>query len=150
MCIFDVHICCIRLGIKHRYCRIHQTDSLPLRQFLIVLKFHSLFLLTEKYGNRYIAKPSFINSYSLTGFHFLCKPTAVFRPCFSFCLQTCTKSWDFSGNRITVHWVTKNIEKLLLPLVQEGFIPINTNAMFSMHANNLKSTRIQRIWIEYE
>ena len=46
-----------RLSIKHRYRRIHQTDSLSLRQFLMDLKFHSVFLLTEKYGNSYIAKP---------------------------------------------------------------------------------------------
>ena len=45
------------LSIKHRYRRIHQTDSLSLRQFLMDLKFHSVFLLTEKYGNSYIAKP---------------------------------------------------------------------------------------------
>ena len=51
--------------IKHRYRRIHQTDSLALRQFLMDLKFHSVFLLTEKYGNRYIAKPSFINNHRL-------------------------------------------------------------------------------------
>ena len=72
MLLFSIHMCCIRLGIKHRYCRIHQTDSPSLRQFLMDLKFHSVFLLTEKYGNRYIAKPRFINKTLRKCFHITC------------------------------------------------------------------------------
>ena len=93
------YICCIRLGIKHRYCRIHQTDSLSLRQFLMDLKFHSVFLLTEKYGNCYIAKPSFILNQRLC-LQRVCLQDAIFRRCSQ------SSSYFRFGNKAMGHFQT--------------------------------------------
>ena len=75
--------------IKHRYRRIHQTDSLSLRQFLMDLKFHSVFLLTEKYGNRYIAKPCFIHNRRLRNIFSCARYLICIGRCFTSRLVTC-------------------------------------------------------------